>query len=469
MVYAAAFAHGSGKAQMSRVSPFQRELRTPMRRLTLPLLASLILTSAASAETSAPVSSDQLLDDAKASVKDISTEELAALIEENPDVAVIDIRTLRETWLVNGEIDAPRHLSIPRGWLEFRIEAAVPDRDTPVVVYCGTNQRSPLAAETLARMGYTKVRNYAEGFGAWQEAGLPTASPAPAPTSMLYRLPEKVADGVWSAIGATAPPTYENSGHNNNLSFIVTDEGVVVINAGDNYLLARALHDEIKKVTDQPVRYVVLENGQGHAMLGSNYWKEQGAAIIAHADAAAEIEAHGAEILDRMLQGRRDKGSYTEVVMPDQTFDDEMILGLGGQRIEIRRLGPAHSPGDISVWLPEQKLIIAGDLAFHQRLLPVFEDTDTAGWIETWDAFEALGAEVVIPGHGDPTNMAEVTKYTKDYLVDLREQISEIIDAGGDLNQAYKIDQSAYRHLDTFDELARRTAGRVFRQMEFEF
>jgi glyoxylase-like metal-dependent hydrolase (beta-lactamase superfamily II) len=286
---------------------------------------------------------------------------------------------------------------------------------------------------------------------------------------MLYRLPERVADGVWSAIGATAPPTYENSGHNNNLSFIVTDDGVVVVNAGDNYLLAKALHEAIKTITDQPVKYVVLENGQGHAMLGAGYWKEQGATIIAHADAAAEIEAHGADILDRMLQGRRDKGSFTKVVMPDETFEDEKVLTLGGQRIEVRRLGPAHSPGDISVWLPDKKLVIAGDLAFHQRLLPVFEDTDTAGWIDTWDAFEALGAEIVIPGHGDPTDMAEVTKYTRDYLVYMREQIGQIIDAGGDLSQAYGVDQSAFRSLDTFDELARRNAGRIFREMEFEF
>jgi glyoxylase-like metal-dependent hydrolase (beta-lactamase superfamily II) len=278
-----------------------------------------------------------------------------------------------------------------------------------------------------------------------------------------------VAEGVWSAIGATAPPTYENSGHNNNLSFIVTDAGVVVVNAGDNYLLARALHEEIRQITDQPVKYVVLENGQGHAMLGSNYWQEQGATIIAHADAAREIEAHGDAILERMQSGRRDKGSFTRVVMPDETFQDEKVLELGGQRIEIRRLGPAHSPGDISVWLPDRKLVIAGDLAFHQRLLPVFEDTDTAGWIATWDAFEALGAEIVIPGHGDPTDMAVVTRYTRDYLTYMREQIGDIIDAGGDLTQAYEVDQSAYRHLDTFDELARRNAGRIFREMEFDF
>ena len=74
--------------------------------------------------------------------------------------------------------------------------------------------------------------------------------------------------GVWSAIGANAPGTYENSGHNNNLSFILTEEGVIVVNAGDNWLLAASLHDEIRRRTDKPVKYVMLENGQAHAMLG---------------------------------------------------------------------------------------------------------------------------------------------------------------------------------------------------------
>jgi len=92
------------------------------------------------------------------------------------------------------------------------------------------------------------------------------------PESELYSKPVEVIPGVWSAIGATQPPTYENAGHNNNLSFIISDDGVLVVNAGASYLLAKALHDEIKKITDQPVRYVVLENGQGHAMLGSIYW-----------------------------------------------------------------------------------------------------------------------------------------------------------------------------------------------------
>jgi glyoxylase-like metal-dependent hydrolase (beta-lactamase superfamily II)/rhodanese-related sulfurtransferase len=422
----------------------------------------------AAAPDSGAATGQALLEQAKAAVTDIGTQELAALIESDPDLVVIDVRTRREVWLVGGEIEARRHLSIPRGWLELRIEEAVPDRDTPLVVYCGTNQRSPLAAAALQRMGYGRVRNYAAGFPAWREAGLPEDAPDKAPDSFLYSLPREVVPGVWSAIGATAPPTYENSGHNNNLSFIVTGEGVVVVNAGDNYLLAGALHAEIRKATDQPVRYVVLENGQGHAMLGSGYWKEQGARIIAHADAAAEIEQHGAEVLERMRRGRRDKATGTRLVMPDETFEDRMVLELGGERIEILDLGPAHSPGDISVWLPGKRLVIAGDLAFHERLLPVFEHTDTAGWIETWKALEGLGAEVVIPGHGGPTNMAEVTRYTRDYLVHMRARIGELIENGGLLEQAYEVDQSDYRHLDTFEELARRNAGQIFRHMEFE-
>ena len=215
---------------------------------------------------------------------------------------------------------------------------------------------------------------------------------------MLYDLPREVVPGVWSAIGATAPGTYANSGHNNNLSFVITDDGVLVVNAGDNYLLAKALHDEIKKITDQPVKYVVLENGQGHAMLGSNYWQEQGATVIAHADAAREIEEQSFALLQATQKRIKEKAEGTQVLMPDETFDDSMVIELGGERIELLHLGPAHSPGDIVVWLPGKKLVISGDMAFHQRMLPLFEHTDTAAWIETWDKFEALGAEAVIPG-----------------------------------------------------------------------
>lgn len=289
------------------------------------------------------------------------------------------------------------------------------------------------------------------------------------PASLLYSKPVEVIPHVWSAIGATAPSTYDNAGHNNNLSFIVTGEGVVVVNGGGSYGLARALHAEIEAITDEPVVLVINENGQGHAMLGNSYWAERDVPILAHADAAAEFEERGHDSLDSARTRLKERAEGTDVALPTQTFEDVKTLELGDFTIEVLHLGPAHSPGDIQVWLPEQKLVIAGDMAFHERLPPIFDETDTAGWIETWEGpFEGLGALYVIPGHGHPTNMAQVRRYTRDYLVDLREKIAEVIENGDGLAEAYYVDQSAYAHLDTFEELATRNAGRVFEAMEWE-
>lgn len=289
------------------------------------------------------------------------------------------------------------------------------------------------------------------------------------PASALYAKPVEVIPHVWSAIGATAPPTYENWGHNNNLSFIVTGDGVVVINGGGAYLLAKALHEEIKRITPQPVKLVINENGQGHAMLGNSYWAEQKVTILAHQDAAKEFAARGAQILASAQGVLKERAEGTRIVGPTETFDDKRVINMGGFHIEVLHLGPAHSPGDTQVWLPEQSLVIAGDMAFHERMPPIFDDTDTKGWIETWAGpFEALKATYVIPGHGHPTNMAQVRRYTHDYLVYLRGKIREHLEGGGDLKGAYYVDQSAYAHLDTFEQLATRNAGRVFVQMEFE-
>ena len=295
------------------------------------------------------------------------------------------------------------------------------------------------------------------------------AIPDQYPDSLLYSAPIEVIPHVWTSIGQTAPSTYENAGHNNNLSFIVTGEGVVVVNGGGSAKLAEALHDEIKRITDEPVVLVINENGQGHAMLGNSYWANLNVPILAHDDAEAEFEERGHTILDAAKTRLKDRAEGTDVALPTETFDDKKTYELGEFTVEVLHLGPAHSPGDIQVWLPKQRLVIAGDMAFHERIPPIFEDTDTASWIETWnDAFEPLKALYVIPGHGHPTNMAQVQRYTRDYLIYLREKVAEVIDAGDGLAEAYYVDQSPYAHMDTFEELATRNAGRVFEAMEWE-
>ena len=289
------------------------------------------------------------------------------------------------------------------------------------------------------------------------------------PQSELYNKPVEVIPNVFSAIGATAPPTYENSGHNNNLSFVITTDGVVVINSGASVSLASALHEEIKTITDQPVKLVINENGQGHAILGNLYWSQLGVDILAHEDAIHEIEENSYIILERMKSYNRDKAIGTEVIIPNKSFSEKIIFNLGGLEFHVLHLGPAHGPGDTQVWLPQLSLMIAGDMAFHERMLPIFENTCTKCWLETWDEkFAPLNATYVIPGHGHPTNMAQVTRFTRNYLLDLRAKVSEVLDNGGDLTEAFYVDQERWRSLDTFEELAKRNAGRVFEEMEFE-
>jgi glyoxylase-like metal-dependent hydrolase (beta-lactamase superfamily II) len=289
------------------------------------------------------------------------------------------------------------------------------------------------------------------------------------PQSELYNKPIEVIPNVFSAIGATAPPTYENSGHNNNLSFVITTDGVVVINSGASVRLASALHEEIKTITDQPIKLVINENGQGHAVLGNLYWSQLGIDILAHEDAIHEIEENSYTILERMKSYNRDKAVGTEVVIPNKSFSEKSIFTLGDLEFHVLHLGPAHGPGDTQVWLPQLSLVIAGDMAFHERMLPIFENTCTKCWLETWDEkFAPLNATYVIPGHGHPTNMAQVTRFTRDYLEDLRAKVLEVLDNGGDLAEAFYVDQERWRSLDTFEELAKRNAGRVFEEMEFE-
>ena len=289
------------------------------------------------------------------------------------------------------------------------------------------------------------------------------------PQSVLYEKPVEVIPHVWSAIGATAPPTYENAGHNNNLSFVVTGDGVVVVNSGASWKLAEALHAEIRAVTDQPVKLVIVENGQGHAMLGNGYWAAQGVPILAHEEAAAEFADGAGQDLASLQRYARENAEGTVIAMPTETFTDRKVIELGGVTLEVLHLGPAHSPGDTQVWIPQWGMMIAGDIAFHERMPPIFEGTCTSCWIETWEtAFAPLNPTYVIPGHGHPTNLAQVTRYTRDYVADLRAKIGAHLESGGDLAGAYYVDQSAWKHLDTFEELATKNAGVVFAEMEFE-
>jgi rhodanese-related sulfurtransferase/glyoxylase-like metal-dependent hydrolase (beta-lactamase superfamily II) len=410
-----------------------------------------------------------ILQTATSNISVVSTNQLQEILSKKPNTQIIDVRSRAEILADGGFIKANRVTNISRDKLEFLIQEEV-KKDETFIVYCDNGQRSALATYKLKQMGYKNVLHYAGSFNQWVKENQEISSLDKYPSSMLYGKVEKIAKGVYTSIGHTNPGTYENVGHNNNLGFVIGDEGVLVWNAGGTYLLAKALHEEILKITNKPIKYVVLENSQGHAAAGASYWKDLGATIVAQEIAKVELEEKIKNgYIKRIKRRYKDKALGTnKLILPDITFKDNYTMDLGNKKVVAKYFGYAHEHSDISIWLPKEKILFAGDLAFNQRLLPIFTITRIPLWLEAWDKLAALNATIVVPGHGDTTDMATVTKYTKDYLTDLRTGIANIIEDDGDMTDAYNMDMSKYEHLDTYKELGKQNISRVFKQMEFE-
>ena len=137
----------------------------------------LSMTTYSYAEVPGITDGNSMLAELKGKISNISTKELKKEIANNSDLVLIDIRTKGEIMYLEGSIDAAQNTQISRGWLEFKATKIAPNKDTPIVIYCGGNIRSPLAADTLMEMGYTNVKNYSDGFLGWKKAGLPVKKP----------------------------------------------------------------------------------------------------------------------------------------------------------------------------------------------------------------------------------------------------------------------------------------------------
>lgn len=115
---------------------------------------------------------EDIFSEAKRRVDEVDAKQTSDLIETRDDVSLIDVREKNE-W-DEGHIPGARH--IPRGYLELRVENAMPDKDRPIVLYCAGGVRSVLAARTLQEMGYQNVKSVEGGFTAWKDLGLPVTT-----------------------------------------------------------------------------------------------------------------------------------------------------------------------------------------------------------------------------------------------------------------------------------------------------
>lgn len=302
--------------------------------------------------------------------------------------------------------------------------------------------------------------------GAFLALVVGVAASAPAAAELTVH---KVADNVYALVGPLEQRNPQNLGNNATFGAIVTGDGVVLIDSGGSAAGAREIEVALATVTTQPVRVVINSGGQDHRWFGNSWFKGQGARLIASQAAVEDQQARrdAQYVAMRSLIGEEALAG-TELRVADEVFETGMTLTIGGVRLDLRKVGPAHTPGDAIVWLPDSRVVFAGDVVYMDRVLGVGPQSDARHWIEAFDALAGLEPVVVVPGHGAPGSLDKARAETADYLTALRTEVGKVIEAGGDEEAATKIDQSAFKHLAVFDEISGRNAQQVYMQMEWE-
>jgi glyoxylase-like metal-dependent hydrolase (beta-lactamase superfamily II) len=283
---------------------------------------------------------------------------------------------------------------------------------------------------------------------------------------------EPVAPGVWFVQGEAAMGSSANRNFVSNAGIVATGDGVVVVDALGSPELGEELVAEIRRVTDEPIRWVVVTHYHADHVYGLQALQAAGARVLAHPAARAYL---GSELAQRRLAASREElfpfvDEATRLVAPDAWMEgEETVLRLGAREIVVRHGGPAHTPEDVVVFVRDAGVLFAGDLVFRGRI-PFVGTADSRRWIASLDALLAWQPRVVVPGHG-PTSAAPAADLalTRDYLAHLRTTMGEAARNLEPFEEAYaKADWSRFEGLPLFRAANRMNAYNTYLLMETE-
>ncbi len=280
---------------------------------------------------------------------------------------------------------------------------------------------------------------------------------------------EQVSASAWFVQGDAALGSSANRNFISNAGFVVTPGGVIVIDALGSPQLARELLDEIARITPQPVTHVVVTHYHADHIYGLQEFRKRGARIIAQRGALEYI--HSDTAASRLRASRVELAPWiddsTELVVPDQWIDGATQMTVGGVRLLLQPVGPAHTPEDLVILVPDEGVLFAGDIVFRGRI-PFVGQADSRQWIAAIDTLLKLSAKVVVPGHGPLSRTArEDLQLTRDYLAFLRESMGTAARDMEPFDEAYaRADWSRFEHLPLFRAANRVNAYNTYLLME---
>ena len=245
----------------------------------------------------------------------------------------------------------------------------------------------------------------------------------------------ELASGVYAVPGDTGKGVEGRP----NAGFVVTDDGVVVIDALASPRQGEQLLRSIRRVTDRPIRWLVLTHHHPDHHFGAVVLRKAGARVIAHPDKRTLASEGGEDALIAdwvRVVGLDAMRGFEFADTPDRPVTGTDTLRLGGRTIVISHPGAGHSPGDLIVWLPKERVLFAGDVLVEDGVSMVV-DGNSDELLRVLDTVSALSARAVVPGHGAiPARAGDLIARTRAYLEGLQSQMRAAIEKGVPMRRA---------------------------------
>ena len=283
---------------------------------------------------------------------------------------------------------------------------------------------------------------------------------------------QQVARNVYFVQGQSALGSPANRNFISNAGFVITNDSVVVIDALGSPALAEELVKQIRTVTRKPISHVLLTHYHADHIYGLQVFAALGAKIVANAQAREYINSETAHL--RLEASRKDLAPWvndsTRMVPASQWLTaGSSQLTVGGVDFVLQHMGPAHTPEDTAVFLPQSGVLFIGDVVFRNRI-PYVGQADSRHWIAALDELLKLPVKIMVPGHGPASDSPRKDmQLTRDYLRFLRDSMSKAAANLDPFNEAYQnTDWSKFAGYPLFKEANRMNAYNTFLLMEQE-
>ncbi|MFB2530534.1 MBL fold metallo-hydrolase [Paracoccus sp. p4-l81] len=227
-----------------------------------------------------------------------------------------------------------------------------------------------------------------------------------------------------------------------NSGVIIGDDAVMIVEAQATPRLARKVIENVRSVTDKPIKFLALTHYHAVRVLGASAY---GAENIIMSDAArAMVVERGAEDwasefgrFPRLFQGHEEIPGLT---WPSLTFDGRLSVDLGNRRVELMHLGRAHTAGDIVVWVPDEEVMFTGDIVeYHSACY--CGDGHFADWGDTLDTIASFDPRAIAPGRGDALIGRDAVhaaiESTRDFVDSTYRPAARVAARGGSLKEAW--------------------------------